>query len=69
MKLLRVGNSECTKEFHFLVSSGTLAVMRRGGWDTKTVKLFGGGAYSFVGCRSRLTIDHASLSRRSTVES
>ena len=26
-----------------------------------------GGAYSFVACLSRLTIDHASLSRRSTV--
>ena len=25
-----------------------------------------GGAYSFVACLSRLTIDHASLSRRST---
>ena len=30
-----------------------------GGW--------GGGAYSFVACLSHLTIDHASLSRRSTV--
>ena len=27
----------------------------------------GGGAYSFVGCLSHLTIDHASLPRRSTV--
>ena len=27
----------------------------------------GGGAYSFVACLSHLTIDHASLSRRSTV--
>ena len=27
----------------------------------------GGGAYSFVACLSNLTIDHASLSRRSTV--
>ena len=26
-----------------------------------------GGAYSFVGCLSHLTLDHASLSRRSTV--
>ena len=26
-----------------------------------------GGVYSFVACLSRLTIDHASLSRRSTV--
>ena len=26
-----------------------------------------GGTYSFVACLSRLTIDHASLSRRSTV--
>ena len=25
------------------------------------------GAYSFIGCVSHLTIDHASLSRRSTV--
>ena len=27
----------------------------------------GGGVYSFVACLSHLTIDHASLSRRSTV--
>ena len=27
----------------------------------------GGGMYSFVTCLSRLTIDHASLLRRSTV--
>ena len=27
----------------------------------------GGGAYSFVACLSHLTIDNASLSRRSTV--
>ena len=27
----------------------------------------GGGAYSFVACRSQLTIDHAALSRRNTV--
>ena len=27
----------------------------------------GGGAYSFVACLGHLTIDHASLSRRSTV--
>ena len=27
-----------------------------------------GGAYSFVACLSHLTIDHASLSRRSTAE-
>ena len=27
----------------------------------------GGGGYSFVACLSHLTIDHASLSRRSTV--
>ena len=29
----------------------------------------GGGAYSFVACLSHSTIDHASLSRRSTVPS
>ena len=27
----------------------------------------GGGAYSYVACLSRLTIDHASFSRRRTV--
>ena len=29
----------------------------------------GGGVYSFVACLSNLTIDYASLSRRSTVHS
>ena len=33
------------------------------GWENG---LGGGGAYSFAACVSRLTIDHASLSRRST---
>ena len=35
-----------------------VSIVDRGGW---------GGAYSFVACLSHLTIDHASLSRRSTV--
>ena len=34
---------------------------------TCPIKTGGGGAYSFVACPGRLTIDHASLSRRSTV--
>ena len=36
---------------------------REWGWGWR----WGGGGFSFVACLSHLTIDHASLSRRSTV--
>ena len=48
------------------------SVLERGGLDLavgggRVQRGRGGGAYSFVACLSRLTIDHTSLSRRSTV--
>ena len=44
-----------------------LMQVRGGNWLTDCEAEGGEGTFSFVACRSLLTIDHASLSRRSTV--
>ena len=45
----------------------TMPGRRMSGFHRRGGMLKGGGGYSFVACLSRLTLDHASLSRRGTV--